>query len=189
MTAWCSNDGRALLDELFGDRQVRCEESFAKAVNKPNAFHKYAGRQVGNSPENSPLDTDLFSALVTSLHHNWAVTSQLDSSDPRKFQLDTAPHVADALTRTWQTAPTSEQIARDIWRWVGTQVEIVNSHGTVVDSLNRRSGKRHVPKRQIAEKTHPDCARAEEAQVKGHISMLQAAGICLPDDLDTSHKT
>jgi hypothetical protein len=136
-------------------------------------YGMYAGRQVGNSPENSPLDNNLFSTLMVGLRHNYCATYDLAADDPQKFKMGTPKEVANSMLRTWEHCPNESDISRDIHRFLPTQHRIIQARGTIVEEEDDRTGRRRMPKHA----PHPDCSAALVADQGRHLQWLAEAGI------------
>ena len=97
---------------------------------------------TGDTPEYMSLDSNLFSDLETTVRWNVEATLVLDAEDPREFTLCTPGNVWDAITRTWEYAPTEKRIVQDIER-VFDAIDLVVEHGGAeIDFVKHRHGRR-----------------------------------------------
>mmetsp|Transcript_33519 Transcript_33519/g.88014 ORF Transcript_33519/g.88014 Transcript_33519/m.88014 type:complete len:672 (+) Transcript_33519:311-2326(+) len=138
MSAWTSKEAAKRLEKVFGNRLLRCEPAFATAIGHDGGYGSTAGKQVGNSPENSPLDTHAFATLMVEVRHHWC-------TDPEEFSVATPKKIAETLKKVWKVAPSALQIATDVWRFPKTQIQILERQGTVVRELDERTGRRRIP--------------------------------------------
>lgn len=132
----------------------------------PTRYGSRGGKQVGESPENMPLNSHIFRTVVVELRHNYCRTYDIKPGDPNfaeKFRMGTPAQVESSLLRTWTScAPTPQQIVRDVMKFPNTQRAIIRARGALVPELDNRSGRRRVPRAEHAP-PHPDCATAEKA--------------------------
>ena len=118
-----------------------------------NSDNRYKEKSVGNSPELSPLDSNLFADLDNGINQHCAISSIYEKDDKRKFSLGTPKEIQHCVIRTWEVCPTSERIVQDIKRWKDSLKKIIDHQGAVVPDLDNRSGRRAITKITY----HKDC--------------------------------
>lgn len=112
-------------------------------LNLGTRFH---GRPIGNHPEFSCCDADLFSVLHSVVARQIMATWRLDKDDSRKFDGSTPARLAQAYTRVL-LAPGGmdpELIAHDLTK-VATEnfLTVMAANGTIVPGCGHRTGKRN----------------------------------------------
>jgi len=120
-----------------------------------NAGTRYEDKQVGDTPELMPLDSNLFSDLSYGCKQHRAMTWRLSNDDPRKFKYGTPKEVSDTMRRTWTVCPTPERIVQDIQRFPAALDAIIAANGAYVDELDNRKGRRARKTRKFI--AHSDC--------------------------------
>mmetsp|Transcript_18727 Transcript_18727/g.59328 ORF Transcript_18727/g.59328 Transcript_18727/m.59328 type:complete len:610 (+) Transcript_18727:209-2038(+) len=138
-----------------------------------NVGTRYENRQVGDSPELMPLDSNLFSDLMYGCKQHRALTWLLPNDDPKKFKFGTPAEVSNTLRRTWEVFPTPERIVEDIKRFPDALDKIIAAKGAYVDEMDNRKGRRKRATRKFT--AHPDCDEAREANVAKYRQMLDEA--------------
>ena len=107
--------------------------------NGLNGQTKYEHRPVGNSPEMMPLDCSLNKDLHEGVGWLCAITTNLSSDDPKKFDKSTPKRARSAYLRAWDPRhepdgfPSSKRIVEDIEKVVYDNLfKIYEARGAVV---------------------------------------------------------
>ena len=156
---WWEKDAQEYLLKVHGIG-IKRQLCIQGATNDQVAPH-YKGRLVGDSPELCPLDSNLFSDFEMAMHQNLAHTHWLSHAHPEKFLMGTPAEVQKTMLRTWKhSAPTSERIVTDIFRFPLALDAIIEHKGAKVPKLDNRKGRRRSHKRYQP----PPCPSVDELQ-------------------------
>jgi len=115
-----------------------------------DAYTRFAGRPIGNSPEMMPLDNCLNKDLheLVARHVLMSRASAINKDDPRIFSLSSAKKVSHAYRRVWcpttGCGPPSYRIVQDIMKVVDAMKKIFDQKGAFVPDLAQRPGERHI---------------------------------------------
>jgi hypothetical protein len=122
----------------FYNRQVKIMgRANCAAVKK-----RYADCLVGDSPEFSPLDNNIFADLMRHIKINIALTFMMDRKDPRKFSRASPELAYDCMVRSW-TRIESHRIVEDIEKLPRAFRAVVKAEGIKVEFSGARHGRRH----------------------------------------------
>ena len=118
--------------------------------NGLNGNSKYSNRPIGNSPEMMPLDCSLNKDLHEGVGWLCALTSNLSSDDPKKFDKSTPKRARNAYPRAWDPRhepdgfPSSKRIVEDVEKVIYENLfKIYEARGAVVKGLGTRRGRRN----------------------------------------------
>ena len=121
----------------FADRQMQCRGDTC------NAFSRYKGKLVGNSPEFMPLDNNLFADFERAYWANVAVSSLTkDWNDRRLFKTGTPKEVWRTLRLVWLHCIPSHRIVQDIKRSIACFQKVVDAEGLAIKFQGARNGDR-----------------------------------------------
>jgi hypothetical protein len=115
-------------------------------VGDLNLGTRFHGRPIGNHPEFSCCDSDLFSVLHATVARQMMATSRLEKDDCRKFDGSTPARLTEAYFRVLQEpgGMDPELIAHDLTK-VATEnfLTVMAANGTIVPGCGHRTGKRN----------------------------------------------
>jgi len=126
-----------------------------KGCNDGTTYAEHAS--AGMSHELMPLDTSLFSDLMTALHKHTAASRHLLTGDPLKFDMSTPGRLWLAVTRVWEVAPTSARIVQDCAKFDTHVRAVVANKGAKVEGIGDSNGRRGETAREGRRPVlHPD---------------------------------
>ena len=137
---WTSEAQEHLALRGIGKERQLCSQG---SVNNECRYHF---KNVGNSPELMPLDSNLFADFMFAIKQHVAMSKWLIGTkhECKRFSRATPDEAWSTMERVWQVAPRSERIVQDIMRWPRALDKIIQAEGCVVPELDNRNGRRNI---------------------------------------------
>jgi hypothetical protein len=101
--------------------------------SKGRVNHNFESRNIGDSPELMPLDTNIFADLMRTVHYHVARTRRFPRDSKFKFSLATPKKAESVVSRLWnKDAIPIARINQNIERVAEAMKVIVSQKGVVV---------------------------------------------------------